>query len=94
MARGGCRIGAGRKKGIPNILTAELREQINASDLISFLQDLVAGRIPEATVGERKDAAVALLRKILPDMSHQKSDIEVETFKPFLISRELLNARK
>jgi hypothetical protein len=67
MGRGGYRQGAGRKRGASNILTAELREKISAGPLIQFLQELAGGKVDGATINERKDAAIALLRKILPD---------------------------
>jgi hypothetical protein len=70
MAHGGNRDGAGRKKGSANLLTQELRDKINAVACIAFLHDLVYGRIDEATINERKDAAVALLKKVLPDCKH------------------------
>ncbi len=82
MSRGGCRYGAGRKRGVGNLLTEGLREKIKPLVLINFLQDIVKGKIEGASVSERKDAAVALLRKILPDMSQQKIEAEIETFKP------------
>lgn len=85
MTWGGARDGAGRKAGVGNQLTRELREKIDAQKLILFLQDLVAGKVKGASISERKDAAVSLLRKVLPDMSHQHLEAEVEKveFKPF-----------
>ncbi|PIR24690.1 MAG: hypothetical protein COV43_08985 [Deltaproteobacteria bacterium CG11_big_fil_rev_8_21_14_0_20_42_23] len=67
MARGGKREGAGRKSGVGNLLTEELRSKIDPVPLIGFLQDLAEGRIEGASISERKEAAVALLRKVLPD---------------------------
>ena len=67
MSRGGSREGAGRKKGAANLLTQELREQIDAQKLIRFLQDVADGKIEGSSINERKDAAVALIKKVLPD---------------------------
>lgn len=67
MARGGYRAGAGRKPGLSNKLTQELRGKVNAEKLINFLQSVVAGKDPEATVSLRLIAASALLRKVIPD---------------------------
>ncbi|EKD51866.1 MAG: hypothetical protein ACD_62C00169G0009 [uncultured bacterium] len=68
MAKGGHREGAGRKKGSANLLTQKLREQINAPRLIRLLQEIADGTVEGgASVAERKDAAIALLRKVLPD---------------------------
>jgi hypothetical protein len=78
MSWGGKRLGAGKKKGARSLLTQELRERINAGGCIQFLQDLVDGRVRGATIGERKDAAVQLLRKVLPDLSHQQSKVGFE----------------
>jgi hypothetical protein len=72
MGHGGKREGAGRKRGIGNLLTEELREKINAERLIQFLQDLAEGKIDGASLTERKDAATTLLKKVLPDMNAQK----------------------
>jgi hypothetical protein len=87
MARGGSRLGAGRKVGATNLITRELRNRINAPRLITFLQDLAEGRIDGATISERKDAAVALLRKVMPDVSQQKIDLDMQEFQPIKISR-------
>jgi len=70
MGKGGHRQNAGRKKGIPNLLTQELRQKINAEGLISFLQRLADGKVKGASISERKEAAIALLKKILPDCKH------------------------
>lgn len=67
MTHGGHRQGAGRKQGAANLLTSELREKINAERLINFLQRVAEGKVKGATISERKDAAVALLKKVLPD---------------------------
>ena len=45
MPRGGYRPNAGRKPGIANQLTQELRDKIKTVDLIKFLQNL-AGNHP------------------------------------------------
>lgn len=74
MSHGGQREGAGRPKGAANLLTNELRAQINASELIQFLQDLAGGRVAEASISERKEAAVALLKKVMPDCKHMEID--------------------
>lgn len=87
MARGGLREGAGRKTGVSNLLTKELRERINAPRLIAFLQDLAEGRVEGASISERKDAAVALLRKVMPDVSQQKMEVSTQEFQPIRISR-------
>ena len=87
MAKGGFREGAGRKKGTPNLLTRELREKINAVKLIKFLQDLAEGNIEKASINERKDAAVALLKKVLPDVNRHEAEIESLQFQPLVISR-------
>ena len=84
MSAGGAREGAGRKAGVGNLLTRELRERVDAEGLITFLQNLVAGKIKGASVGERKDAAIALLKKVLPDMSHNKTELEIPLeFQPY-----------
>lgn len=67
MTRGGKREGAGRKQGSGNFLTNELRGKIKAEGIIDFLQRIVEGKVKGATISERKDAAVALLKKVLPD---------------------------
>ncbi len=67
--RGGFREGAGRKPGVPNFLTQELREKINAEKLIFFLHDLVDGKIEGTSVHERKETALSLLKKVLPDIN-------------------------
>ncbi len=85
MPKGGHREGAGRKKGVSNLLTSELRERINAPKLIKLLQDIAEGKIAGSSVSERKDAAVALLKKVLPDMSQQKIEAEIQEFEPITI---------
>ncbi|QQR80955.1 MAG: hypothetical protein IPJ69_02060 [Deltaproteobacteria bacterium] len=75
MARGGLREGAGRKKGMGNILTQELREKIRAEEIIDFLQDVVRGNVSGASIGERTTAAVALLKKVLPDINKAEVDV-------------------
>ena len=67
MLRGGKRAGAGRKKGSTNLLTQELRSCIHAPKLIHFLQNVALGEIDGSTMSERIEAAVVLLKKILPD---------------------------
>ena len=74
MGRGGKRERAGRKKGVGNFLTEGLREKIDAEMIIGFLQNLVEGKIEGASVSERKDAGIALLRKVLPDTRPSLSD--------------------
>jgi hypothetical protein len=83
MAHGGRRKGSGRKKGVSNLLTEELRKKIDAMKIIKFLQDLVQGHIKGATISERKDAGVALLKKILPDT--KLTSIEPEDDEGFKI---------
>jgi hypothetical protein len=82
MPRGGHRNGAGRKKGVANLLTKELRERIDAEGLIQFLQDLAHGKVENASISERKDAAIALLKKVLPDMNRHEGEIEPLQFEP------------
>jgi hypothetical protein len=77
MPRGGCRAGAGRKRGAGNLLTEGLRERIDAPRLIRFLQDVADGKIAGASVGERKDAAATLLKKVLPDC--KQADVAIES---------------
>lgn len=81
--RGGKRDGAGRKKGTSNLLTKELREKINAESLIDFLQSLAEGKIGGASISERKEAAVALLKKVLPDI--HKNEVEAQAIEPIKI---------
>lgn len=83
MEHGGKREGAGRKRGSSNLLTQELRDIIKASQIIRFLQDLALGKIEGASLGERKEAATALLKKVLPDVNAQK--IETESHEPIII---------
>ncbi len=78
MGHGGKREGAGRKKGVGNFLTEELREKIDAEKLIEFLQDLAEGKIEKTSISERKDAAVALLKKVLPDCKQTEFHAEQE----------------
>jgi hypothetical protein len=88
MVRGGKREGSGRKKGVPNMLTQELRNKINAEELIQFLQNLAEGKIEGATVSERYHAASALLKKLLPDCRH----IEIEEEKrETSVTQDMLN---
>ncbi len=75
MEHGGKREGAGRKAGTPNLLTHELREKINALALIKFLQDVVAGKVEGATIGERINAAQGLLKKVMPDYRAAKKTV-------------------
>lgn len=82
MDHGGKRENAGRKKGAVNLLTQELREKINALHLIKFLQELAEGKIVGSTISERKEAAVSLLKKVLPDMSQQKIEADIQEFEP------------
>jgi len=86
VARGGFRKGAGRKKGVSNLLTSELRKKIKAKEIITFLQDLALGKIEGASLSERKEAAVALLKKVMPDIGHVKTEIDTTEFKPLNIS--------
>lgn len=86
MEHGGQRDNAGRKRGSYNLLTTELRERINARQLIQFLQELAAGKVEGASIAERKDAAVALLRKVLPDcrfteIEHRDNSLTGEDYK-------------
>lgn len=74
MGHGGKREGAGRKKGVGNLLTKELKGQIDGPKVIKFLQDLAFGKIEGSTVNERKEAAVVLLKKLLPDINRQETD--------------------
>lgn len=83
--RGGFREGAGRKKGVGNYLTTELREKINAPRVIKFLQNLVDGKVEGSTINERKEAATVLLKKVLPDLNHTEANIESEPFVPMKI---------
>ncbi len=78
MARGGYREGSGRKKGSTNLLTQALRKKINAVGCIAFLQALADGQIEGATISERKDAAVALLRKVMADLRNMEVKAEGE----------------
>jgi hypothetical protein len=75
--------GAGRKKGVPNSITTELREKITAAKPIEFLIKVCEGqRIrvgPQAgpldaqfvypSVEQRLRAAELLVKKILPDLT-------------------------
>lgn len=83
MDHGGKRENAGRKKGVSNLLSRELREKINAERLINFLQGLAEGKVQEASISERKDAAIALLKKVLPDC--KQTDLKIEEDKPLVI---------
>ena len=83
MEHGGRREGAGRKRGAANLLTRELRDGINAKKLIQFLEDLAGGKFKNASISERKDAAVALLRKVMPDC--KSVEIERATNRPYVI---------
>lgn len=74
--RGGLREGAGRKKGVGNLLTKELKAEINGPRVIKFLQDLAFGKIEGSTISERKDAATTLLKKILPDINRQEAEVQ------------------
>lgn len=86
MEHGGKREGAGRKKGAGNLLTRELREKINAERLIQFLQDIADGKIDGASISERKDAAVALLKKVLADI--QKNEVEAQEQIKIVIGKD------
>lgn len=86
MPRGGYREGAGRKSGIPNKLAHELKAEINAEKLISFLQGVAAGELPEATISLRILAASALLKKVVPDC--KQIDLEQEASNTIVISYE------
>ena len=79
MDHGGYRENAGRKKGVGNYVNETLRDKIDAEALIRFLQDVALGGHPEATLGERKDAAAILLKKVLPDCQSLKTDMNLET---------------
>ena len=76
MPRGGMRENAGRPCGASNLLNRELKEKIDAVKLIDFLQKLALGEVEGATITERKDASIALLRKIIPDT--KQTDINLE----------------
>lgn len=78
MSKGGHREGSGRKQGIPNQLTQALREKIKAENLIRFLQNLADGKIEGASISERKEAAIALLKKVLPDCKPTEPPFEHE----------------
>jgi len=86
MTHGGHRDNAGRKKGNANLLTQELREKINAEACINFLQDLADGKIMEATLSERKDAAIALLKKVLPDC--KQTEVKTENQEMVIVVRK------
>ncbi len=79
MGHGGSRLGSGRKPGVGNVLTTELREKINAEACINFLQDVVLGKEPEASLSHRIDAATTLLRKTLPDC--RQTEITTESIR-------------
>lgn len=66
MGRGGARKGSGRKRGVPNLTTQELRDKINGAAVIASLQDIAFGLV-DATVGERLTACRTLLSKLLAD---------------------------
>jgi hypothetical protein len=75
--------GAGRKKGVPNSVTAELREKITAAKPIEFLIKVcegqrirvgpqagpIAGQFVYPSVEQRLRAAELLVKKILPDLT-------------------------
>lgn len=92
MPRGGFRKNAGRKKGVSNLLNRELRQKINSVALIEFLQNLAEGLIPGASISERKDASVALLRKVLPDC--KQTEVRSEEDKGFRVILEDYRAGK
>jgi len=76
MGRGGPREGAGRKKGVGNLLTRELRERINPGPLIKYLHDVAEGK-KKATIKERMEAATILLKKVLPDISRHEAELGI-----------------
>ena len=88
MSRGGRRDGAGRPSGVSSLLTKELREMIDAERLIGFLQRLADGKIKEASISERKEAAVALLKKVLPDCRHEDVTLNGNSQLVVMISKE------
>lgn len=67
VASGGKRAGAGRRAGSKNLVTSELREKIDGSQLIQFLESVADGSLEGATLANRVLAATILLRKTLPD---------------------------
>lgn len=79
MAHGGKRLGSGRKPGSGNLLTKELRENIDAVACINFLQDVVLGKEQDASLSHRIDAATTLLRKTLPDC--RQTEITTESIR-------------
>ena len=79
MAHGGYREGSGRKKGVPNLLTQELRDGIKAPKLITFLQDVAEGRIKDATISQRIQAATVLLKKVMPDSKQIDIESKIDT---------------
>ena len=85
MKRGGKRENAGRKKGVGNLLTEELRDHINALDLIKFLQDLALGKKSKATLRERREAATVLLKKVLPDCQTVRANLNLNSREPLII---------
>jgi hypothetical protein len=58
MVRGGRRLGAGRKSGIPNSLTKELRNKINSEKLIGEIQKIAFGKKGKPTTSERLSAII------------------------------------
>lgn len=76
MAWGGKRSGAGRKTGVPNATTKDLRDKINASKLIAELHSIALDNKYEPTTNERINAIKFLLNKVLPDV--QRQDITIQ----------------
>lgn len=74
MPRGGRRVGAGRKPGVGNLLTEELRKGICSKEIIHVLEEIAAGRVKDASVRDRVAAASALLDKILPNQRQIEID--------------------
>jgi hypothetical protein len=89
MSHGGKRDGAGRKPGSKNLLTRSLKEKIDTESLIQFLQDLALGNIKEAKISERKDAAIALLKKVLPDTKESKESVDLSFSIDSLLNESL-----
>lgn len=83
MARGGTRKGAGRKPGVPNQITQDLRENIDAEALLGVLEEAaLRGRLPkheekktvyrEISTKEQIDAITTLVKKVVPDRKAQE----------------------
>ncbi|MBI2342831.1 MAG: hypothetical protein HYV02_00605 [Deltaproteobacteria bacterium] len=75
--RGGKRPGAGRKPGIPNIVTQTLRDKIQAEKLLQELQALVFKNKGAPSTGEKINVIKFLLNKVIPDIQR----VEIEEVK-------------